>query len=190
MDSPRRPTETALDSARSRKTLQDSEAEALNRRAKILEIVTKGYLVMGREVPVREERALIVAAWEEIVAVIPTSRLQDSYTEAMRRHDGAGMIGAHELVQAWRDLSIPQPQEYRPPPPPPGGIATPEEVREIMSAVRAKIAASKREREARGRASDAFKHVGDTIEIPGPAKPERVIVDGFEQFEDDGEIPF
>jgi len=166
--------------------LQDSEAETRERRAKILEIVTKGYLVMGREVPVREERALIVSAWEEIVAVIPTSRLQDSYTEAMRRHEGAGMIGAHELVQAYRDLSIPKPELYRPPALPQGGLATPEEIREIMGAARAKIAASKREREARGRASDAFKHVGEI----GPVGPKPVIVDGFEQYEDDGEIPF
>lgn len=187
MDSPRRPTETSLDSSRSPKTLADSEAEKRNRQAKLLEIITKGYLVMGREVPTREERTLIVSAWEEIVAPIPTSRLQDSYTDAMREHEGAAVLGAHELVQAWRRINVPKPERYRGFDEPRGGRATAQEIREIMSAAREKIAAGKREQDARGRASEGFVKVGDAL---GGAVTERPIVNGFEQFEDDGDIPF
>lgn len=192
MDSPRRPTETAIGSGKLQKTSRDSVAETRERQAKLLEIITKSYLVMSREVPTREERMLVVSAWEEIVAVIPTSKLQDPYTEAMREHEGMGTLGAHELVQAYRRLIVPRPKEYRGLDEPRGGRATPEEIAEIMGGARAKIAAKAREVDARGRASQGMRAVGDTLAsvLPTAAEPERVLVNGFEQFEDDGEMPF
>lgn len=120
--------------------------------------------------------------------MIPTSKLQDSYTDAMREHEGMAVLGAHELVQAYRRISVPKPEPFRGLRPPPGGCAAPEEIAEIMGAARAKIAASRRERDARTRATDGFQRIDAALPDALPAEP--VTVNGFEQWDDDGDIPF
>jgi hypothetical protein len=70
----------------------------------LLAILGKAYLAMSRELPTREERMLALSTWEEIVTPIPTSRLNDCYVRAMQDHEGFAMLGAHELVAAWRAI--------------------------------------------------------------------------------------
>lgn len=72
-----------------------------------MEILTKAFVALAREIPTREYIAIMATTWLELVAEIPTIRLMPSYQVAMRNRTATAMLAPNELVLAFRETNRP-----------------------------------------------------------------------------------